>query len=193
MFRVGIIAVPERREIMKVITDELDSKGIPYDIFMDEEHQGIKYNFNRLVEYYCKNNFDEHIIITDDDIRFKEGWLDKAIEVMNETDYDVVCMFTNQRSKPNDVCNIRRATAPYFFYEVGAIFRHGVFNEEFLKDFKDYSVQPERCIKEINHPDNMMSTFLYKSDYKCGTVRPNYVELQDVPSTLGHKIVIKEN
>ena len=96
MFRVGIIAVPERKEIMKVITDELDSKGIKYDVFMDEKHRGIKYNFNSLVEFYCTNKFEENVIITDDDIRFKEGWLEKATEVMNETDYDVVCMFTNQ-------------------------------------------------------------------------------------------------
>lgn len=195
MFRVGIMAVPERKEIMKVITDELDRNGVPYDIFMDEEHKGVKWNFNRLLEYYCNNDFDEHIIISNDDLIFKDGYFDKAKEVMEMTDYKVLSMFTNKNGKPNDICNIRKATSPYFYYEVGALFRKGTLNKEFLKEFKEWGNRDNLSIKEKNHPDNLLSTFLfYHSDkYKCGTVRPNYIGLQDVPSVLGHKIVRKEN
>ena len=194
-FRVAIMAVPEREQIMKVITDELDKHNVPYDIFMDYDHNGVKWNFNRILETYCNGNYDEHIIISNDDLIFKDGYFDKANEVMDKTDYKVLSMFTNQNSKPNDICNIRKATSPYFYYEVGAIFRKGTLNPEFLKEFREWENSPERCIKETNHPDNMISTFLFNhSDkYKCGTVRPNYIALQDVPSTLGHKIVRKDN
>ena len=192
-FRTGIILVPERLDIVKVVTDEMDSKNIPCDMFLDTEHNGCIWNFNQRLKYYCENNFDDHIVWSDDDLIFKDGWYEKAQEVMNETDYDVVCLFTNKNSKANDVCGIHRAGRPYFFYEVGAIFRKGVLNQKFWNKYEEYCKSSERNDREKNHPDIMLSSFLFNNGYKCGTVRPNYIALQDVPSVLGHKIVIKDN
>ena len=57
MFNFGIITVPEREEALKLITDELDKRSIGYNVFVDREHKGHKWNFDRMLEFYCYNDY----------------------------------------------------------------------------------------------------------------------------------------
>lgn len=192
-FVAGVITVPERSEALKIPIKEFQRLGIPYKVFMDENHNGYNWNMTRMILDFCKANLDRNVIIIMDDIEFKDGWFDKVNEVIDNTDYDVICMFTNRNMKIDDDYDIHKASYRMWFYDHCAIFRKGILNKEWFERFMEYTKKPERVKKELNHYDCMISGFLYDNGYKCGTVRPNYVRLQNVKSTLGHNIVIKEN
>lgn len=190
----GIITVPERVQVVKVPIRELSNHGIPYKLWEDIEHRGARWNQTRMYMELCNiPHKNRHVITMTDDIAFKDGWLSRVTEAMENTDYDVLCLFTNRDLKADDDYGIHRASYKMWFYDQCAVFRKNVLNRQFMLDLIEYATKEERTKKERNHFDCMMSAFLFDSGLKCGTFRPNAVRLQDVPSTLGHKIVIKEN
>ena len=184
------ISVPERSKALQIVTNEFAKNGVPQKVFMDKDHKGQPWNYSRLLINACnsKENKGKHIFTSTDDILFLEGWFDKANEIIDKTDYDVVTFFTNLKYRPDDVCGIKKACQNWWMYDVLVLFRKGVLNEEFLMDFMQFCTRKDVHQMERKHYDNMMSHYLYSKGYKCGIVRPNYVELQNVKSVLGHSI-----
>lgn len=184
------ISVPERLEPLGIVTKGFAQYGIPHKAFMDKEHHGQPWNFSRLLIDACTNPKyqGKHVFTSTDDIILLDGWYEKAVEVINQTDYQVVTFFTNLKYKPDDVCDIKTACQNWWLYDVLVLFRSGVLNQQFLDDFIKFCTRDDVHKMERRHYDQMLSHFLYVKGFKCGIVRPNYVELQDVKSVLGHSI-----
>lgn len=193
MFKVGIISVPEREEVRKVMTDELEKLGLEYLIFEDVNHKGQPYNFDQMLKYFCENYQDSNIILCTDDIIFHDGWLEKFKELLEKTDYEVLTTFTNKNSSKVDEFGVFEAHSKFWLYDVCVLYRKGVLNKEFYEKFVEFAKQPERIMKETNHYDNMVSHYLIDRGYKCGIIRPNLVSLQKVKSVIGHSIKDREN
>ena len=192
-FIATTITVPERANCVSVVTKEFAQKNIPYRLYMDKEHRGIWWNQARMFVDLCNGNINKHIITTTDDIEFKSGWLDRVLRVLNETDFDVIALFTNQNTKPDNALGIRKACYRMWMYDQAVVWRKGVLNQKFIDGLMDYCKKPERTQKELRHLDCMMSAYTFDSGYKCCTLRPNAIRLQNVKSVVGHKIVIKDN
>lgn len=191
-FVAGTITVPSRSEIIKPIIKEFRDIGIRHSIYVDTKYKGQKWNISRMMLDMCLNKKDKNIIITTDDIEFKANWFEKCNEVLNNSDYDVITLFTNREYYADDVCGIHKATHNWWMYDQFVLFRAGILNIQWFDDFMAFCNRPNKHRKEINHYDNMIGHFLIEKGYKCGIVRPNFVKLQNVKSTLGHNIVIKE-
>lgn len=188
----GTITVPSRAEVIKPVVREFRDKGIKHVVFMDEGYKGHKWNISRMMLYMCLHACDSNVIITMDDILFKDGWLEKCEEVLENTDYQVITLLTNRALEANDVCGIYRATSNWWMYDHFVLFRKGVLNAEWFDRFMTFCERPNPHKKEINHYDNMIGHFLIENGYKCGIVRPNYIKMQNVKSILGHNIVVKD-
>ena len=189
----GTITVPERRFVIAPVVQEFKRKGIPHRVFIDKEHKGHKWNISRMMCYFCNNDLDKNVIVTMDDILFKDGWLEKFDEMLDNSDYDVVALFTNRNYEPNDVCGIHKADQNWWMYDHCVLFRRGVLIPLWFDRFMAFCKRPDVHIKELNHYDNMIGHFLLENGYKCGIARPNFIKLQDVKSILGHKIVVKDD
>ena len=183
----GTITVPERRSVVYPVISEFKRVGIEHKVFVDPDHKGHRWNITRMMFYFCNNYQDRNAIITMDDILFKDGWLDKCDEVLDNSDYDVVTLLTNRNYKPNDVCGIHRADQNWWM-----LFRRGVLCPDWFDGFMVFCKRPDKHWKE-KYYDNMIGHYLLVKGYKCGIVRPNYVKLQDVKSTIGNKLVIKDD
>lgn len=192
-FLATTITVPERAKAVSVVTKELMQNGIPYKLYMDKEHRGIWWNQARMFVDLCELNSGKHIITTTDDIEFKSDWLERVERVLSETDYDVIALFTNQNTKPDNDLGIRRARYRMWMYDQAVVWRKGVLNQKFIDGLMAYCESPDRTQKELRHLDCMMSAYTFDSGYKCCTLRPNAIRLQNIKSVVGHSIVIKEN
>ena len=189
----GTITVPERRSVIAPVVQEFKRVGIEHKVFVDPEHKGHKWNITRMMFYLCNHYQDRNAIITMDDILFKDGWLEKCNEVLDNSDYQVVTLLTNRNYVANDVCGIHKADQNWWMYDHFVLFRQGVLCPEWFDDFMAFCQRPDKHPKEINHYDNMIGHFLLTKGYKCGIVRPNFIKMQDVKSILGHKIVVKDD
>ena len=191
-FKVGIITVPSRLEIVKDQVQEFESKGLEVELFIDYDYKGQPFNYARMLDYYCHLITEDHIILCTDDIILNKHWYGLLKVLFEETDYDIICGFTNKGGKANDVYNLRRADTPYALYDTLLVFRNGVLNEDFYEGVMAHSIREDIHKKEVGHFDNVLSSYLYFNNYKCGITRPNLIKLKDVPSTLGHSIVDRE-
>lgn len=192
-FIAGTITVPSRKEVIQPVLEEFANTGIHHKVYMDENYRGHKWNITRMMMDMCFNSKDKNVIITMDDILFKEGWLEKCNEVLDNSDYDVITLFTNRNYEPDDVCGIHKATHNWWMYDHFVLFRKGVLSPEWFDEFMKFCERPDKHKKEINHYDNMIGHYLMDRGYKCGIVRPNYIRLQNVKSILGHNIVVKDD
>lgn len=190
----AIITIPERSKEVALVTRELARIGIPYKLYIDPEHRGAKWNQSRMFFDLCSHNFAKHIITATDDIIFKPGWFENANRVIQETDFQILSLFTNQHTSADDeALGIRSARYRMWMYDQCCFWRKGILNMKFWDDFMAYAKSDERTRKEKNYLDCMMSAFVFDNGYKCATFRPNLISLQRTKSFEGHNIVIKEN
>ena len=189
MYNFGIITVPERKEALKVLTDYLDEWNIDYNIFVDEEHKGQPYNFNRMLEFYCSGEFDNYNnVLCTDDIIFSENFFETMDKILSETNYDVIGTYSNKiQNEKEDLYN---GTGKHCLYDVCVCYRSGILCKDYYKKFDEYRKHPQRTTREHNHYDVMNSHFLRDNNYKICVVRPNLVGLQKIKSTLNHNIKI---
>lgn len=188
----GTITVPERRSVIAPVVQEFKRVGIEHKVFVDPEHRGHKWNLSRMLLYLCTHYQDRNAIITMDDILFKNGWLEKCNEVLDNSDYQVVTFFTNRNYTANDVCGIHKADQNWWLYDHFVLFRQGVLCPEWFDGFMDFCRRPDKHKKE-KFCDNLVSHYLIVNNYKCGIVRPNFIRLQNAKSTIGNRLVIKDD
>ena len=191
MFNFGIITVPEREEALKLVTDELDKRSIGYNVFVDREHKGQPYNFDRMLEFYCDNDYHQfNVVLCTDDIIFNDNFFDKLDKVLQETDYDVIGTYSNKiQNEKNDLYN---GTGKHCLYDPCVCYRKGVLCEDYYKYFHQYATNPKRTTREHNHYDVMNSHFLRDYKYKICVIRPNLIKLQKIKSTLNHNVKIAD-
>lgn len=188
-YKAFTITVPERYKSVNIVTKEMSKHGIRHKLYVDKEHKGQPWNFTRMLYDICtKEGHGANVITTTDDILLSEGWHDIVSNILKNTDYDVITLFTNRKYEADDVFGIKKASQNWWLYDVFVVYREGVLNEAFFYEFLNFCKRKDVHKKEKKHYDNMLSHFLYINGYKCGIVRPNYVELQNVKSVLGHNI-----
>lgn len=186
MFKVGIITVPEREESINEIKKELD--GFDVHTFSDVEHKGQPFNFTRMLEYFCNSEkTTDYIMLCTDDVGFKSGWFDRAKEVLEKTDYDVVSLFTNRNLTNLDEYGYD-GTGKHCLYDQCVIYKSSMLTPEYFKEFMEYANSSERTTKEKNHYDVMHSHFIRDKKYSVLVIQPNLVKHKNIKSTLGHKI-----
>ena len=189
--RVGIITVPERERVLATTLKSLrETSGLEATVFVDFDKRGHSYNFTRMLSFMCR--VDDDVLMGMDDVIYQAGWYEKVREILEKTDYDVIALFTNKNATKVDDFGVFKATSRFSIYDQATIYRKGVLCARFLAEFKAFASSPYRIRKERDHYDNMMSSFLCYKGIERGILRPNQIKLQNVPSTLGHNIVVKD-
>ena len=159
----GIITIPERAKEVSLVTQELARKGIRYKLFNDVQHRGHWWNQSRMFLEFCNRGYDTEIITTTDDILFRDGWLDRVNRIIEQSDYEIISLFTNQNTAPDDELGMRRARYKMWMYDQACVWRRGILNMQFWDSLMLYAASPERTKKELGHLDCMMSAFTFDS------------------------------
>lgn len=201
----GIITVPKRTKEVEYMVEEIKKAGFSDEdifIFTDVEYKGQPWNFDRMLKFFCENSEDfkdKHIFMSTDDVEFKEGWLDKYLTALDNSDFPIVTGFVNKVVNTDkkkviefDGFKLVDVSGTSAYYDVCNVWRKGTLNKVHYNMFKFYANNSTKS-KDKNHYDICYNNFLNFSNIRFGLIMKNAVTCQDVPSTLKHGIKINKD
>lgn len=161
--------VPERANIVNNIIDRL-IKRMEVLPFFDYEHKGVRWNFNRILNYQYQT---EYILYLQDDVIFCNHFEENILDII-KYDFDAVSLFVPPRKKYLQMMDkgVRFYEEKDFLWMPGMLFKKG-----FLSDLSKYSEK-----------NNTMHDDVLVGDFCKETKR--YVKIA-IPSLVQHNLSIK--
>ena len=138
---VGIVAIPERMNLVNEKINQLDNNYLDLEVFSDEEKQGYNWNYERAffntIEKCVEE--DEYALILTDDSILCNNFIDKLNELLEKSNYQNIYCLTKLRSVYKD--RIRSNDKGYYtssnylsdLYDMGILIKKPKINlrEEF--------------------------------------------------------------
>jgi len=193
----GVITVPSRREALKRLLNVVEREIGDVTIFVDEKHQGHKWNYSRMFRIMLpKAPVNEPVLLLTDDAITIPGWYERWLQIHEEAQSELYTLFGRQHHLFKQE-NLDRGYVTKVqgrgWYDQASIF----INQQTLPQRVDDWFTLEGGLEWMNaerkmssqHFDLRIQAFLVSHRIPWTITTPSLFDHQDIPSISGNPTI----